>query len=371
MELGELAAQVRRSPYRDGGAVPWTAGMSLIGHLVGACQRAGVRLRTGVRVRSLLVRDGAVVGVEGSCGREPVTVHGRAVVLASGGYEFNRDLVRAYLGPTLEGAWSCPGNEGDAIVMAQAVDAQLSLLGEAQWYALLRLTDQLLEQAPLFTDASPARNLPGSLVVDRRGARFANESTQFQDFGRALADPHAHRTPAWLITDQQFLDRYRTRCFGDLPLRPPAWLTAHTVAELAKLIDVPAAALTATVERFNKCAEDGIDSDFGRGESALDRDWGDPDREGALSCLAPLTQPPFHATRVYAGCSGTTGGPAIDTNAQVLGDDGSPIPGLYAAGNVIGGLFGDTAPASGATLGPGMTFGYLAGRSLVCELVQE
>jgi 3-oxosteroid 1-dehydrogenase len=286
-------------------------------------------------------------------------------VLASGGYEFNRQLVQQYISQPLEGAWSCPGNEGDAITMAQAAGAALGAMGEAQWYALLRLSDETLEETPLFSDASPARHLPGSLIVDAHGVRFANEGTLFQDFGRALAGTDPVRVPAWLVVDEQFLDDYRQRCFGERELGRPHWITAGSLAELAGATGVPADALTATVERFNQGAAQGADPDFGRGAGPVDQEWGDTARSGALACLAPLLRAPFHATRVYVGCSGTTGGPEIDRHAQVLARDHRPIPGLYAAGNLTPNLFGDSAPASGATLGPGMTFGFLAGQSIL------
>jgi 3-oxosteroid 1-dehydrogenase len=371
--LGDLAPRIRRSPYRDSEAVPWTAGMAVMAHLVAACVRAGVVIRTGCRVTRLLLEDHVVAGVATDSGpgsgsgsgsgdgNGPVAVRAGHVVLASGGFEFNPELVREWVGPALEGAWSCPGNEGDGLAMAQSAGARLSAMGEAQWYALLRLSDERLEGAPLFADASPARNLPGSIIVDSGGRRFANEATLYQDFGRALGGHALGRRPAWLIADQAFVDAYRQACFGDRPLQPPHWLTASTPADLAALIGIPPDALTQTLERFNKPAADGLDPEFGRGEDAVDREWGDTSQDGARSCLAPLERGPFHATRVYAGCSGTTGGPRIDAAARVLDTTGTPIPGLYAAGNITAQLFGDTAPASGATLGPGMTFGYLAG----------
>ena len=361
--LGDLAARIRRSPYRDSEAVPWTAGMALIAHLAAACARAGVLIRTACRVTRLLLEDGAVAGVmtDSGSGDDPAAVRARQVVLASGGYEFNRALVREWVGEAVEGAWSCPGNEGDGLAMARSAGARLSAMGEVQWYALLRLSDERLEGAPLFADASPARNLPGSIIVDSGGRRFANEATLYQDFGRSLAGHAPGRRPAWLIADEAFVEAYRQTCFGDRPLQPPHWLTARTPAELAALIGVAPDALTRTLERFNQPAADGLDPEFGRGDGAVDREWGDTSQDGARSCLAPLERGPFHATRVYAGCSGTTGGPRIDGAARVVDTTGAPIPGLYAAGNITAQLFGDTAPASGATLGPGMTFGYLAG----------
>nr|BFE35612.1 FAD-dependent oxidoreductase [Actinomadura rugatobispora] len=361
--LGGLAARVRRSPYR-GPEELWTAGTGLVGHLVAACARAGVRFRTSCRARKLLVEDGRVAGVlTGGCA-ESVAVRAPDVVLASGGFEFDDGLLREWVGAPLEGSWSCPGNEGDGLAMARTAGAGLSGMGEVQWYALLRLSDEEREGAPLMHDASPARNLPGSIIVDRNGRRFANEGTLYQDFGRAVADPDAARLPAWLVVDAGFLDRYRERCFGDRPLTPPHWLSAGTISELAGLIGADAAVLTETVERFNAGAARGLDPDFGRGEAAVDREWGDGDREGARACLAPLERGPFHATRVYAGSSGTTGGPSVDPDARVLDGAGAPIPGLYAAGNITAGVFGDSSPASGATLGPGMTFGHLAGRAI-------
>jgi succinate dehydrogenase/fumarate reductase flavoprotein subunit len=359
--LGDLAARIRRSPYRDSEAVPWTAGMALIAHLVAACVRAGAEFRTGCRVLRLLMDDNAVAGVAIDSPDGPSAVRAGHVVLASGGFEFNRELVGEWVGDTVEGAWSCPGNEGDGLDMARSAGARLSAMGEVQWYALLRLSGRRLEGAPRFDDASPARNLPGSIIVDSTGRRFANEGTLYQDFGRALAARVPGRRPAWLIADEEFVETYRQACFGDRPLELPHWLTAGTPAELAPLIGVPPDALVETLERFNKPAADGLDPEFGRGEDVVDREWGDTSRDGARACLAPLERGPFHATRVYAGCSGTTGGPRIDAAARVVDTTGAPIPGLYAAGNITAQLFGDASPASGATLGPGMTFGYLAG----------
>jgi succinate dehydrogenase/fumarate reductase flavoprotein subunit len=359
--LGPLAARIRRSPYRDSEAVPWTAGMALVAQLVAACVQAGVQIRTACRVTRLLLEDDAIAGVVTDSRNGPAAVRARHVVLASGGYEFNPALLREWVGAAIEGAWSCPGNQGDGLAMARSAGAQLSAMGEVQWYALLRLSDEELEGAPLFADASPARNLPGSIIVDSRGRRFGNEGTLFQDFGRSLAGDAPGRRPAWLITDTAFVEAYRQACFGDRPLGPPHWLTASTPAGLASLISVAPDELVQTLHRFNEPAAKGIDPEFGRGEDDIDREWGDTSQDGARACLAPVERGPFHATRVYAGCSGTTGGPKVDAAARVVDTTGAPIPGLYAAGNITAQLFGDAAPASGATLGPGMTFGYLAG----------
>jgi 3-oxosteroid 1-dehydrogenase len=365
--LGELTASVRHSPYREC-TPPWTGGMALVAGLVAACTEAGARIWTSCRATRLLTEGTALVGVEVHYDGAPVVVRASQIILGSGGFEFNSALVGECVGETLEGAWSCPGNEGDGLLMAQSVGAALSAVGEVQWYPLLRLSDEVREGAPLFADAGPARNLPGSLVVDGQGRRFANESSQYQDFGRALGARVPGRRPAWLVVDQAFLDAYRQACFGDRPLTPPHWLTASTPAELAVLVGVHADTFEQTLRTFNEAAVAGQDPEFGRGEHQLDQAWGDASKEGTATCLAPLEQGPFHATRVYAGCSGITGGPRVDAAGRVLDGRGAPVPGLYAAGNVTAQLFGDASPASGATLGPGLTFGYLAGCSAVAAL---
>jgi 3-oxosteroid 1-dehydrogenase len=365
--LGDPAARVRHSPYRDC-TPPWTGGMALMASLVAACAKAGARIRTSCRATRLLTENRAVAGVEAEGADGRLLARASQVILASGGFEFNGALVREWVGETLEGAWSCPGNEGDGLLMAQSVGAALSAIGEVQWYALLRLSDEKIEGAPLFADASPARNLPGSIIVDGQGRRFANESGQYQEFGRALGSRIPDRRPAWLVVDQAFLDAYGQACFGDRPLAPSHWLTASTPAELAVLADVHPGALEQTLRTFNEAAAVGKDPDFGRGEDALDQEWGDTSKKGTATCLAPLERGPYHATRVYAGCSGTTGGPKVGASGHILDSRGEPITGLYAAGNVTAQLFGDASPASGATLGPGLVFGYLAGRSAVSGL---
>jgi succinate dehydrogenase/fumarate reductase flavoprotein subunit len=364
--LGPQADLVRRSPTKDVPArAEWTNGMALVGYLLAACRHRGVEVHTGARVRSL-VQDGSggrVRGVEvevGGHGRQSISADG--VVIASAGFEFDDGLKQQYLPDPIEGSWSCPGNVGDSIRLAVEAGAELTGLGSAQWYPLLRLSDRQSEGAPVFDDSSPARNLPGSLVVDTTGQRFANEGELFQDFGHQLAHDGGRRLPAWLVVDQRFVDNYGARSFGSRGPGTDSWRSAPSLADLGALIHVDSAGLEATVRRFNEAASDGKDPDFGRGSTAFDQEWGDAERDGPSACLAPLEQPPFHATRIYAGSSGTTGGPRVDHQCRVLGQDGQPIPGLFAAGNAVSGPFGGVAIASGSTLGPALVFGEIAGR---------
>jgi 3-oxosteroid 1-dehydrogenase len=134
---------------------------------------------------------------------------------------------------------------------------------------------------------------------------------------------------------------------------------ADSLAELASQIGVFAEGLAKTVDRFNEFARAGKDAEFGRGDSAYDRYYGDPRRKPNPN-LAPLAEPPFYAIKIVPGDLGTKGGLRTDERARVLRADGTVIDGLYAAGNTSALVMGRSYAGPGATIGPAMTFGYLA-----------
>ncbi len=171
--------------------------------------------------------------------------------------------------------------------------------------------------------------------------------------------------PCWLVFDQTYVDTYGFRVTaGGVGGEPPSWVPrGENAAELADVLGIDADALEATIERWNELCLAGHDPDFGRGNSAFDCWWGDPHRKGRRDAtLGPLTRGPFYAYQIHSGTLGTKGGPRVDPSARVLDLSGSPIPGLYAAGNVMGSPFGMTYGGPGGTLGPAMVFGYLAGQ---------
>jgi 3-oxosteroid 1-dehydrogenase len=216
------------------------------------------------------------------------------------------------------------------------------------------------------------RSLPGCILVNGAGQRFVNESAPYVDAVHAMYDGHgtgSPHIPSWLIIDQRYRNSY---VFAGLPPRRPlprrwyaagAVYRAPTIAELAGEAGVDPAALAKTVVRFNEFAEAGRDADFGRGDSAYDRYYGDP-RCRPNPNLAPLTQPPFYAVKIVPGDLGTKGGLRTDERARVLREDGTPIPGLYAAGNTSAAVMGHSYAGAGATIGPAMTFGYIAALDL-------
>jgi 3-oxosteroid 1-dehydrogenase len=340
-------------------------GQSLVGRLLKACLEREIPIETGMRGRELVLDDGRVVGVRFDGGRE---VEARAgVVLATGGFEWNDELVRAFLRGPMTAKVSVPTNTGDGLVMAMKAGAALSNMREAWWMSAADMPRE--GKSPLTILITCERTFPGSIMVNREGKRFTNEAANYNAFGAAFHEMDVARfeyrnLPCWLIFDQHYLDRFGFGWTATPGGPPPEWIpSAPSLAELAAKIGVPADALQETVERWNANAAQLRDPDFHRGESANDTWWGDPMNKGKPEAtIGPLTTPPFNALEIKSGCLGTKGGPRIDPDARVLDHSDDPIPGLYAAGNVMGSPMGMTYGGAGGTLGPGMVFGFRAGR---------
>jgi 3-oxosteroid 1-dehydrogenase len=316
----------------------------------------------------LHLKDGRVAGVQVTRDGRPATIRsGRGVVLAAGGFEHNEQMRRRYQRQPIGTEWTTgsAGNTGDAITAAEAAGAALDLMDDAWWGPSIPLPG-----GPYFCLAE--RSLPGCILVNGAGQRFVNESAPYVDAVHAMYDGHgtgSPHIPSWLIIDQRYRNSY---VFAGLPPRRPlprrwyaagAVYRAPTIPELAGEAGVDPAALAKTVVRFNEFAEAGRDADFGRGDSAYDRYYGDP-RCRPNPNLAPLTQPPFYAVKIVPGDLGTKGGLRTDERARVLREDDAPIPGLYAAGNTSAAVMGHSYAGAGATIGPAMTFGYIAALDL-------
>jgi 3-oxosteroid 1-dehydrogenase len=216
------------------------------------------------------------------------------------------------------------------------------------------------------------RSLPGSLLVSSAGQRFVNEAAPYVDAVHAMYANHSAQVPhipSWLILDQRYRDRYLLAGRAPRQRLPRSWYEsgavhrAPTLAELASRIGVPADALESTVTRFNGFAATGRDEEFGRGDSVYDRYYGDPGNR-PNPCLGRIEKPPFYAVQIVPGDLGTKGGLRTDERARVLREDGAPVPGLYAAGNASASVMGHSYAGAGATIGPAMTFGYLAALDL-------
>ena len=365
--------------------------MAAIGQSLAARLRLAVRERgiplwlDSPMVELLIDADGSVTGAVVERDGKPLHVGARlGVILASGG--FDHDLAwRKELLPVLENAgsqdWSFgnPAAMGDGIRAAQKVGAATELLDEAWWFPAIQWPDGRMQFM------LNERMMPAQFIVNGDGKRFINEAAPYMDFGHAMIDGQKSgvtHIPCWLITDHRSWNRYVIG--GHLPIPkipgapvptgrkvPPAWLESGVVkaatswAEMAAKIGVPARRLSQTAARFNELARSGHDDDFNRGDSVYDNYYGDPTLPNPN--LYPLGDPPYYAFRIVLGDLGTSGGLRVDEYARVLRDDATVVRGLYAVGNTAAPVMGRSYAGAGATIGPAMTFGFVAAKHLAAQ----
>lgn len=377
-------------------------GEALVGSLLSGCLAAGVSVHTEFAMTELCLEEEGAGGAAGAGGpegagdsagqggsgvagdgRSPRVVGvrfaapsgevfvraKRGVILATGGFEWNKELVRSFLrGPMLAPA-GVPSNVGDGLTAALEAGAELDNTENAWWAPMAVIPGETAWGAPRARLLLAERTRPGSIMVDRAARRFCNEASDYNSLGEAFhrlgrnSDDPADAGRAWLIFDRNYERR------GSLVLkgRPadggtPPWIhAAEDLKGLGALTGLPPGALQETVREFNRWAAEGKDPAFGRGDSAYDRFNGDSTRPGARATLAPLETPPYYALEVCIGALGTSGGPRTDARGRVLSRRGGEVPGLWAAGNVMAAPTGSVYGGAGGTLGPAMTFGYLAG----------
>jgi 3-oxosteroid 1-dehydrogenase len=339
-------------------------GQALAAGLRAGLAKAGVPVWLNAEMTGLVIDGGRVAGVQVTRDGQPLPVRARrGVLLATGGFEQSEEMRRRYQRSPIGTEWTVgsPGNTGDGIVAGESAGGVLELMDDAWWGPSIPLTG-----GPVFCLAE--RSLPGSIFVNAAGERFVNEAAPYVDAVHAMYDRHTEdnpHIPCWMIADQRYRNRY---VFTGIPPRkslPRRWyrsgavFKADSLADLARQIGVPADGLVKTAEKFNDFARAGKDEDFGRGDSAYDRYYGDPNCKPNPN-LAPLAQAPYYAIKIVPGDLGTKGGLRTDARARVLRADGSAIEGLYAAGNTSAMVMGRSYAGPGATIGPAMTFGYLA-----------
>ena len=211
------------------------------------------------------------------------------------------------------------------------------------------------------------RSLPGSIMVNAEGKRFTDEAAPYHDVVNAMyrQNVRGEKIVTWLITDQEYRNRYLfkdTLPGFDLPsswYENGAVFKKNTLDELAEELGMEEGALNATVERFNQFAEAGVDLDYARGDNEYSRYYSDPSVKPNPS-LGKIDRGPFYAYKIVPGDIGTKGGLVTDAPVAVLTPNGDVIPGLYAAGNASNGVMGRSYAGAGSTLGPAMTFGFIA-----------
>jgi len=361
---------------RHGRGMTLTNGNALAGRLAKSAFDLKIPLWLSSPVRELIVENGAVRGAMVEREGRPVRVHAkRGVILACGG--FPRDVTRRKAmfphAPTgIEHYSPAPtGNTGDGLRMAEAIGGRVedTLPNAAAWVPVSVTTrkDGSSGIMPHFID----RAKPGVIAVLRNGARFANEGNSYHDFVQEMmkAAKPGEEIAAFLICDHRTLRKYGLGCVPPFPmpigrhLGTGYLMRGGTLKALAARAGIDAGGLEATVTQFNASAAGGQDPAFGKGSRAYNRFQGDA-LHGPNPCIAPIVRGPFYAIKMVIGDLGTYAGIRTDENARALDATDHAIEGLYAAGNDMASIMGGNYPGAGITLGPALTFGYIAGRHI-------
>lgn len=350
-----------------------TMGNALIGRLRRTLMERNVDVMLKTSMVELIEFEGEVVGAVIERDGKQVRVRTRkGVLLGCGGFEHNQEMREQYLPQPTSPEWSGSqvNNTGDGIRAGMSVGAKTDLMEHAWWAPSVRVPAY---PRPYVIFAE--RSLPGLVIVNKAGKRFANEAAPYLESGKAFYDANsdeAPTVPSYVVFDATFRHKFP---FGpvlpgytqpDAAVSKKVWEVlqkADTIEALAEKIGVDAEGLKETVERNNKFAETGVDEDFHRGESYYDRYYGDQGNK-PNPCIAPIAKAPYYAIPIYPGDIGTKGGLLTNNDGQVVNEAGEPIVGLYAVGNCAASVMGSKYPGAGSTLGPAMTFGYLAGKHM-------
>jgi succinate dehydrogenase/fumarate reductase flavoprotein subunit len=365
-----------RDVVSHGRGMTLTNGNALVGRLAKSAFDLGIPLWLSSPVKELITVEGAVRGALVEKQGQLVRVNARrGVVLACGGFPHDLARRKAMFPHAPTGAEhfspAPPGNTGDGIRMGEAIGGRAieTLSHAAAWVPVSETTrpDGSKGVMPHFID----RAKPGVIAVTRKGKRFTNEGNSYHDFVQDMvaACSGEDEICSYLIIDHRALRKYGLGCVPPFPmpigrhLRSGYLLCGKTLAELAQKAGIDATALEATVEEFNRHAREGRDPLFGKGTKAYNRYQGDA-LHGPNPCVAPLEIGPYYAIKVVVGDLGTYAGLVTDHHARVLDGNNNPIEGLYAVGNDIASIMGGNYPGAGITLGPALTFGYIAGMHL-------
>lgn len=354
-----------------GRATRLVLGSAMAGRLAQSVFEAGIDLQTRTAAKELLTDGGRVTGLLLQTPEGDVRVTGKlGVVLAGGGAARAKALDDVLHPHGQHWSMSPEGSTGDSLSLTAPLGVKPAEGNEAPlFYAPVSLIPQADGSVRPFPHLFLDRAKPGVYAVDGTGRRFVNEAASYHDFVRAMlgnGPGRAPEGPVWLLADHTTMRRYGLGAVRPFPapmsehLRSGYLKRGRSLADLAAQIGVPAAALSETAARVTGFAQKGEDPDHGKGSTAYNRYLGDGERGFANPCLGPLERGPFYAIRLYPGDIGASVGLPIDPQARVVTPEGQPIPGLFACGNDANSIMGGTYPGAGITLGPALTFGFIA-----------
>ena len=357
---------------RYGRGTRLTGGNALVANLYKAVLDRGIPVWRDAPLVQLIAQNGRVAGVvvERRDKRTEIRAS-RGVILATGGFPWSKALRERAMEETPAGfSATSPDSTGDGIDIAMAAGARLDRRNvEGAFWTPVSVRTRRDGSVARFPHLMADRAKPGLIAVNKEGRRFYNEAENYHDFTRAMLGRlrNEDQQPVHLICDAAFLRKY---AFGAVPplaferrraVKDGYLIEAKTIEDLADRLGVDREALRTTVDRYNRAAARGVDPEFGKGESAYNRYLGDAGHT-PNPCVGPLDRPPFYAIRVYAGDIGTTFGLAADLHSQVLDAHDRPIVGLYACGGDRNSVMAGHYPSGGITIGPAITFAYLAVR---------
>ncbi|MCL2913967.1 FAD-dependent oxidoreductase [Shewanella corallii] len=354
-------------------------GGSLVAALRQSMRDRNIPLWLNTDFTDFVMENDKVAGIRVTTQQGEQTIYARkGVIMGSGGFEQNQMLRDKYLAKPSRKEWSATppnANTGAALVAGQKLGAATDLLDWCWWAPTISVPREDKARG-VFAE----RAFPGAIVVDGNGQRFFNEAAPYLEFGDAMYRNHqasgGKSIPAWVIFDASFRFNYAMGPLMPGQIMPDSRLPkdwhnnlywkADSLDELASSINISASGLKDTVAKMNHFAQTGVDEDFDRGGNVFDRYYGDRNVK-PNPCLAPINKGPFYAMRMDAGDIGSKGGLLTDEYARVIGESGSPIKGLYAIGNCSASVMGTSYPGAGATLGPAMTFGYIAANHIASQ----
>ena len=348
-------------------------GNAFVARLYLSLRKRQVPVLFNTQLEELLVEGGRVTGAVLSTGGVRRTVRARqGVVLATGGFAHNAAMRKSFMpAPTPMDSMAVPENQGGGIAAATRIGAltQPARHGTGAFWSPVSRTGTG-KWAGLFPHLSLDRAKPGLLAVNSAGKRFVNEAVSYHHFVEAMLESHKSVPviPAWLVCNAAFVRKYGLGNIRPATTRLSAYeregefVVAATLEELARKMNVNAQGLAATVQRHDGFAVTGVDLDFAKGTTELNRFNGDASHGGPNPCIGVLGSGPYCAMAVWPAEIGCSTGLETDGNARVLDAGGQPIAGLYACGNDMASIMRGTYPGPGTTLGPALVFGYFAAR---------
>jgi succinate dehydrogenase/fumarate reductase flavoprotein subunit len=370
-QVAKLLARYARQRLAAPRGTTLYLGNALTGRLLKSVLDLGVDIQLDTAVERLVVEEGRVCGVEIAArdGKRSSIRAAKAVILASGGFSYDAELRKAHLPPAaLEVSAAVPSGATSGARLANAVGGRISenAVNRAFWVPGSRFVRKDGSKG-VFPHTVTDRGKPGLIAVDSSGRRFVNEALSYHEFVLAMLRNASSAVPAYLVCDSAFLWKYGLGRVKPFSLSYKAEVAsgylhrANSIEELASRLNLPPQVLQDTVNTYNRGAERGEDPQFGRGGDAYQRHLGDSDVK-PNPCVAPIRKPPYYAIAVYPADLGTAAGLKTDAQARVLAENGAPIPGLYACGNDMNSVMNGAYPGPGITLGPALTFGYIAAR---------